>query len=105
LAKNPLIRQSAEDQGISVRSKNNPLTWKSNSEYHDYVATVAVAMERLDEIKENTDEATNNLQNTVQNVATKLTATEGKLQRNLAEQIGWGETVESIDRQDADVQA
>jgi len=62
-------------------------------------------MDRLDEIKENVDEAATNLQNSVHNVAMKLTATEDKLQRNLAEQIGWGETVEFIDRQDADVQA
>ena len=67
-----MIRQSAEDQGINVRSKNNPLTWKSNSQYHDYVATVAVAMDRIEEIAQNRNEAANNLNSVKQQIQTDL---------------------------------
>lgn len=72
LAKDPLMRQSAEDQGINVRTKNNPLTWKSNSQYHDYVATVATAMDRIQEITQNRNEAAVNLNQIKQQIQTNL---------------------------------
>lgn len=43
IAQDPLTRQQAEDAGIKIRTVTDPTSWKSNEEYHEFVALKALA--------------------------------------------------------------
>ena len=60
LAQNPITKQFAQANGIKVRDWSNPTSWRSNSQYHDFVATTATALDRIDDIKQNHSEAVEN---------------------------------------------
>ena len=61
IAQDPLTRQEAKDAGINVRTLTDPTSWKSNKEYHEYVALKAIARKALDEKRANSVEASQNL--------------------------------------------
>ena len=52
IAQSRNTREEAEAMGIKVRDIKNPSTWKSNEEYHEYVAAKAIALDKVLE-KEN----------------------------------------------------
>lgn len=61
IAQDPITRKEAENAGINVRSLTNPQSWKSNKEYHEFVAAKAIALEKLNEINKNKKEADDNV--------------------------------------------
>lgn len=79
IAQNPLTRKAAQANGINVRDWKNPTSWRSNAQYHDFVATTAVALDRIADIKANRQEAANNLQQTEQKWANNLSVSEDNL--------------------------
>lgn len=60
IAQNPKFIKAAQDNGINVRTAKNPSTWRSNSQYHDFIANVAVALDRMKDVEISTREAIQN---------------------------------------------
>lgn len=83
LAQRPETKQAAQDNGINVRSWKNPASWRSNAQYHDFVATTAVALDRLSDIKQHTAESIKNVIDTEQKVESRLTVNDDGLQEVL----------------------
>ena len=52
-----------------MRTATNPKSWKSNKQYHEFVAAKVVAEDRLNEILENKQEADSNLRSVQQEVS------------------------------------
>lgn len=61
IAQDPITRMEAEAAGIKTRTATNPNYWKSNKEYHEFVAAKAIALGKLDEIIENRKQAISNV--------------------------------------------
>jgi len=57
LAQNPILKQAAQNNDINVRDYTNPTSWRSNSKYHDFVATVATALDRETDVRNSHSEA------------------------------------------------
>lgn len=58
IAQSPITRIEAQNAGINVRDWKNPFSWKSNKEYHEFVAAKAIAIDKYNETKANKEAAT-----------------------------------------------
>lgn len=72
IAQNPLTRKQAESAGITIRSIKNPSSWKSNKDYHNFVALKAMLLDKKDEIRKNLSESSKNVTDVEKEVARRL---------------------------------
>ena len=86
VATDPITKLQAKAAGIQMRTATNPKSWKSNKQYHEFVAAKVVAEDRLNEILENKQEADSNLRSVQQEVSIN-NATKPLQQLNFGEEI------------------
>ena len=72
IAQDPITRMEAEAAGIKTRTATNPNYWKSNKEYHEFVAAKAVAMNKLEEVAENRNQASSDVRQAETNLEQNL---------------------------------
>ena len=63
IAQDPITRIEAQNAGISVRDWRDITSWKSNKDYHNFVAAKAVALDVYNEKKQKRDQARQNVIN------------------------------------------
>lgn len=78
IAQDPLTRAEAAAQGIIKREWRNPKSqpWRSNKEYHEYVALKAVGTEKLKETRGNLKEAAEELNKVQTRIKARLAPNE-----------------------------
>lgn len=67
IAADPITKKQAESAGIAIDGK-----WKSNPEYKDFVAAKAVAIDKINEVRENLRESIDNVEKVERNVEQSL---------------------------------
>lgn len=57
IANSPITKIEAKNAGIQVRTLTNPQSWKSNKDYHEFVAAKAIALDHIREVEQRTKDA------------------------------------------------
>ena len=84
IATDPITKIEAQNAGINVRSWKNPETWKSNKQYHEFVAAKAIALDKIKEIDTNSKDAAAQLEKVINDVKVQF---QGKLSQDNIEEI------------------
>lgn len=61
IANSPITKIEAKNAGVQMRTLTNPQSWRSNKEYHEFVAAKAIALDHIREIEQRAKDAKNDV--------------------------------------------